>query len=342
MDGNIIFTRLPTKLIYILDSDLLKMLAILIQQEDYWTNAKKINSNGSFYKPMSEFAEVFRKKNLQDVRLMLQTLESVGFIEIMSGKNKKQANYYRICWNKIEEYNNIPITELNQSPMIRSAKRGKKSASDGTELYQVSSIIDSTELYYQPIDDSTNSYQQDSDLIGQDCTTTINNIININNNNTIDNSEFTESPLYHEYTERIVELIRDYEESDFINAIDKYNMIENTLEYATKHIPTSELEVYKIQLQDAKLTHERNGWDIALDFFERQTTYNVKSPSNSYEYKSTLNNIIYHIKEYVNSVDWECLAEDAEAWINYQWERGIISLDLREKSINKLYSQLEC
>lgn len=30
------FTRLPTKLIFALDSDLLKMLAVLIQQESYW------------------------------------------------------------------------------------------------------------------------------------------------------------------------------------------------------------------------------------------------------------------------------------------------------------------
>ena len=49
------FTRLPTKLIYALDSDLLKMLAILIQQESYWIEHKKIGKDGSFYKPIKEF-----------------------------------------------------------------------------------------------------------------------------------------------------------------------------------------------------------------------------------------------------------------------------------------------
>ena len=50
------FTRLPTKLIYALDSDLLKMLAVLIQQESYWIEHKKIGNDGSFYKPVKEFA----------------------------------------------------------------------------------------------------------------------------------------------------------------------------------------------------------------------------------------------------------------------------------------------
>lgn len=96
------FTRLPTKLIFALDSDLLKMLAILIQQESYWIEHKKIGSDGSFYKSIQEFADIFRKKNLQDVRLMIQTLQSEGFVEILPSKGGKQANYYRINWNKVE------------------------------------------------------------------------------------------------------------------------------------------------------------------------------------------------------------------------------------------------
>ena len=56
------FTRLPTKLIFTLDSDLLKMLAILIQQESYWIEHKKIGKDGSFYKPIKEFADSFKEK----------------------------------------------------------------------------------------------------------------------------------------------------------------------------------------------------------------------------------------------------------------------------------------
>lgn len=163
------FTRLPTKLIFVLDSDLLKMLSILIQQESYWIEHKKIEKDGSFYKPIKEFADSFRKKNLQDIRLILQTLQAAGFIHIISSKGGKQANYYRICWDKIATYNDMKIPQLIQSPMIRTAKRTSKKK-----------IEDSTISYQQKENDSTVSYHQDSELIVQDCTTTIDNIINKN------------------------------------------------------------------------------------------------------------------------------------------------------------------
>ena len=249
------FTRLPTKLIFALDSDLLKMLAILIQQESYWIEHKKIGKDGSFYKPIKEFADSFRKKNLQDVRLILQTLQTEGFIHIISSKGGKQANYYRICWDKIATFNDIRIPHLLQSPMIRTAKRASKKK-----------VEDSTISYQQKENDSTESYQQDSELIVQDCTTTIDNIINKNNNITIDNSVITKSPLYDEYKKRIEELLADYQqESDYIVSLGKYSKIETILELAQKHIPTSEIEDYHYQLSEISTMHDRAGWNIILD-----------------------------------------------------------------------------
>lgn len=214
------FTRLPTKLIFALDSDLLKMLAVLIQQESYWIEHKKIGKDGCFYKPIKEFADSFRRKNLQDVRLILQTLQTEGFIHIISSKGGKQANYYRICWDKIATYNDMKIPQLIQSPMIRTAKRTSKKK-----------VEDSTVSYQQKGNDSTESYQHNSELIVQGCTPTIdNNIININNNITIDNSVITKSPLYDEYKERIEELLADYQqESDYIVSLGKHSNIENIL-----------------------------------------------------------------------------------------------------------------
>lgn len=349
MDGNITFTRLPTKLIYILDSDLLKMLVILIQQEDYWTSSKKLYTDGSFYKPMQEFADIFRKKNLQDVRLMLQTLQSKKLIDIIPSKSKKQANYYRINWDKIAEYNQIPIPQLIKSPMIKTAKRKCKSTVDSTESYQSNANSDSTELYHQSIEDSTETYQQDSDLIVQDCTPTINNIIKINNNITIDNSEITESPLYEQYNKRIKEQITDYNnEVDYINALDKYSKIESLLEVATKHIPTAELEVYKSQLSEASLAHERRGWNVLLDNITEDMTqnyhisnvHNVKTPSDPQQFKIILNDLIGRTDLYISSEHWEELTPSIEKWITHQWERDIISYDLQQEYIDKIYSKL--
>ena len=333
------FTRLPTKLIFTLDSDLLKMLAILIQQESYWIEHKKIGKDGSFYKPIKEFADSFRKKNLQDIRLILQTLQAEGFIHIISSKGGKQANYYRICWNKIATYNDIKIPQLLQSPMIRTAKRTSKKK-----------IEDSTVSYQQKGNDSTESYQHNSELIVQGCTPTIdNNIININNNITIDNSVITKSPLYDEYKERIEELLADYQqESDYIVALGKHSNIENILELAQKHIPMSEIEDYHSQFSEASTMHDRAGWNITLDKITKEmmekyhTTniHNVKSPHNSQQFKCIVNDLLYKADFYIDSEHWGELADNVEKWITHQWERDIISYDLQQETIDKVYTKL--
>lgn len=332
------FTRLPTKLIFALDSDLLKMLAILIQQESYWIEHKKIGKDGSFYKPIKEFADSFRKKNLQDVRLILQTLQTEGFIHIISSKGGKQANYYRICWDKIATFNDIKIPHLLQSPMIRTAKRASKKK-----------VEDSTISYQQKENDSTESYQQDSELIVQDCTTTIDNIINKNNNITIDNSVITKSPLYDEYKKRIEELLADYQqESDYIVSLGKYSKIETILELAQKHIPTSEIEDYHYQLSEISTMHDRAGWNIILDKITKEmmekyhTTniHNVKSPLNSQQFKRVVNDLLDKADFYIDSGHWEELADNVEKWITHQWERDIISYDLQQETIDKVYTKL--
>lgn len=332
------FTRLPTKLIYTLDSDLLKMLAVLIQQESYWKEHKKIGSDGSFYKPVKEFADIFRKKNLQDVRLMLQTLQSEGFIEILSSKGGKQANYYRICWNKIEAYNNIPISQLVNNPMLKTIKRTTKK-----------SVGDSTALYQQIESDSTILYQQDRDLIVRDCTSTIDNIQNINNNINIDNTTSTKFPLHDAYKDRLDSLLADYaDESDYIRALDMYSSIQNDLEYAREHFSTAEIEDYRSQLEEAQTTREQTGWNIKLDkitddmthTYHTPNVYNVRTPKNPKHFFGIIDSLIHNVDLYVSSDRWKDIAEDTEKWITHQWDNDIISYDHQQEAIEKVYSKL--
>ena len=332
------FTRLPTKLIYTLDSDLLKMLAVLIQQESYWIEHKKLGGDGSFYKPMKEFADIFRKKNLQDVRLMLQTLQSEGFIEILSSKGGKQANYYRICWNKIEAYNNIPISQLVNNPMLKTIKRTTKK-----------SVGDSTALYQQIESDSTILYQQDRDLIVRDCTSTIDNIQNINNNSTIDNTTSTKSPLHDAYKDRLDSLLADYaNESDYIRALDMYSSFQNDLEYAREHISTAEIEDYRSQLEEAQTKRERIGWNIKLDKitddmmrnYHISNIFNVRTPQNDTSCRVIINDLLSKIDMYVNSERWKEIVEKTEQWITHQRACDRISYDAQQESIEKVYRKL--
>lgn len=332
------FTRLPTKLIYALDSDLLKMLAVLIQQESYWIEHKKIGNDGSFYKPVKEFADIFRKKNLQDVRLILQTLQSEGFIEIIYSNKSKQANYYRICWDKIASYNDKAIPQLIQSPMIRTAKRA------GTKR-----IDDSTISYQQEEIDSTTLNQQDRDLIVRDCTTTIDNIQNINNNITIDNTTSTKSPLHDSYKDRLYSLLADYaNESDYIQALDMYSSILKDIEYASKHISTAEIEDYRSQLEEVQTKRERTGWNIKLDKitddmmrnYHISNIFNVKTPQNDTSCRVIINDLLSKMDMYVDSERWKEIVEKTEQWITHQWECDRISYDAQQESIEKVYRKL--
>ena len=332
------FTRLPTKLIYILDSDLLKMLSILIQQEDYWNNAKKLENDGSFYKTMNEFADIFRKKNLQDVRLMLQTLQSEKLIEIIPSKTKKQANYYRVNWERIEEYNNFPIPQLIQSPMIKTTKRVSKKKVEG-----------STETYQQSDNSSTELYRQDSDLIVQDCTSTINNNLNKENNLTIENIEITKSANYELYKTKLEELLEDYQqELDYVVALEKYTKIEEILKFAEEHIPMSEIDDYCHQLSEAKKKHERSGWNINLDMmtedmmqsYNISNIHNIITPRDFHQFTYAVNDLLSKAELYIDSDRWEDLAEKVEKWITHQWERNIISNDHKQEAIEKVYSKL--
>ena len=51
------FVPIPTNLIYMLDCDCLKVLAILIQKESYWDNKGKLK-DGWFVKSISELINV--------------------------------------------------------------------------------------------------------------------------------------------------------------------------------------------------------------------------------------------------------------------------------------------
>lgn len=153
------------------------------------------------------------------------------------------------------------------------------------------------------------------------------------------------------YIARIEELLADYQqESDYIVALGKHSNIENILELAQNHIPTSEIEDYHSQLSEASAMHERAGWDVKLDKITKEmmekyhTTniHNVKSPLNSQQFKCVVNDLLDKADFYIDSKHWEELAENIEKWITHQWERDIISYDLQQETMDKVYTKLAC
>lgn len=120
------FTAAPTNLIYLLDSDCFKLLTLLIQEQSYW-NSKNRLEDDYFFKPIEEIQNILFMKNDQDVRLTIESLYVNGFIDVVMLGKKHQSNKFKINWNKIQEYDNISITDIIKfhSP-ITKMKRGTK------------------------------------------------------------------------------------------------------------------------------------------------------------------------------------------------------------------------
>ena len=120
------FTAAPTNLIYLLDSDCFKLLTLLIQEHSYW-NSKNRLEDDYFFKPIEEIQNILFMKNDQDVRLTIESLYVNGFIDVVMLGKKHQSNKFKINWNKIQEYDNISITDIIKfhSP-ITKMKRGTK------------------------------------------------------------------------------------------------------------------------------------------------------------------------------------------------------------------------
>lgn len=120
------FTAVPTNLIYLLDSDCFKLLTLLMQEHSYW-NSKNRLEDDYFFKSIEEIQNTLFMKNDQDVRLTIESLYVNGFIDVVMLGKKHQSNKFKINWNKIQEYDNISITDIIKfhSP-ITKMKRGTK------------------------------------------------------------------------------------------------------------------------------------------------------------------------------------------------------------------------
>ena len=68
--------------------------------------------------------------------------------------------------------------------------------------------------------------------------------------------------------------------------------------------------------------------------------HNVKSPKSPQQFKLIVNDLLDKAGLYIDCGHWEELADNVEKWITHQWERDIISYDLQQETIDKVYTKL--
>lgn len=116
----------PTNLMFFVDSDCLKMLILLMQEESYWKSKGKL-VDGYFFKSIDDLKKHMLMSNDQDVRLTLDALYINKLIDIIPQGQQHKASKIKINQERINEVDKMTITDVEKFlPKVLRLKRGSK------------------------------------------------------------------------------------------------------------------------------------------------------------------------------------------------------------------------
>lgn len=171
------FVPIPTNLIYMLDCDCLKVLAILIQKESYWDNKGKLK-DGWFVKSISELKAELGCANTKDVGCIIQALVNSGIIEVTAYEKKGMAAKFKISWNKVNELNGMSLYDVKEFEFkpIRKLPRNceityNKNTNSTPKSPQSSTICNSTIANKDKRNNKDNTDKRDNNA-KEDCSMT--------------------------------------------------------------------------------------------------------------------------------------------------------------------------
>lgn len=205
------FTATPLNLMYIMDSDCLKLLNLLIQEESYWRSQGRLD-NGYFFKSINDLKEDMFMSNDKDVRLTIEALFINGLIDVIPQGNVHKASKFKLNMEKIMDYDSMTITDVKKFAQ-RICKLPRKSTCTYMNRNDLatkqSGKVDTKCSTDCPPDCTPKLYKSDSlnnlDLLYKsDCLNNIENVII--NNNIIDNKNFKQ-----DHTNSLINQIEDKE-----------------------------------------------------------------------------------------------------------------------------------
>ena len=232
------FTAIPTHFIYLMDNDCFKLFAILIQKESYWKN-KNMLKDGYFIKSITELGEEMNIKNRKDIRLIIEALYRKDLISIQVQPQKHNTAKFKLNWNVINEYLDKPIYDVIEfEEKISKLNRNE-------DITYINSTKCTTTLVTTLVKSDNNVTNDGTNMgteLGTECTTTKDNINNINKKNNIyNNIKKNNINIYNNILEENSEEIEVVETSisDNNKEIENYEIIE---EVGFINYPTSEKE----------------------------------------------------------------------------------------------------
>ena len=223
------FTPCPTILIYLLDSDCLKLFMILSQKETYYRNKGKLE-NGYFQTTIDDISKYLKLKNKNDVRCAIEALYSNKLIDVICTKIKGRniPNQYKINRDKVNEYNKLSLYDIIEfEQYISKLERGSKTTYDKKNIEQnvIQDVIQNVSTNIDNIDNTDNIDNNTNILKDKD-----------NIKNEIDNIFDIESYIN---TYSVPNDIKSFADNLNIRAtsfLDKYNFNEQLIDYGREYI----------------------------------------------------------------------------------------------------------
>ncbi len=253
------FTAVPTNLIYLLDSDCFKLLTLLIQEHSYW-NSKNRLEDDYFFKSIEEIQNTLFMKNDQDVRLTIESLYVNGFIDVVMLGKKHQSNKFKINWNKIQEYDNISITDIIKfhSPITKMKRGTKCTYTNNTDC--------TTKC-------TTNWTTNCSPNCSPNCTPTLDNIDKLDNINNKENNIYNNILLENE---KNLEVAPSTEENKTVGV----NTVSLNKEFYTKIVEEIKNGCSNVRLNEllSRYYHKLSDTD-RKEIKEYYTNYNLRKAS---------------------------------------------------------------
>lgn len=204
------FTASPLNLMYILDSDCLKMLNLLIQEDSYWRSQGQLKDD-YFFKSINDLKDDMFMANDQDVRLTIEALYANDLVDVINQGDKHKASKFKINQEKIKEIDSRTILDVKKFyPRICKFQRGhscsymkRKDCTNAQKSEVDDTIPDSAQVPGSATNCSTDCHTNCTTDCSTTCTPKLNKSYSINkiddniiNNNIIDN-EVIEEESFH-------------------------------------------------------------------------------------------------------------------------------------------------
>lgn len=191
------FVPMPTNLIYLLDNDCFKIMAVLIQEESYWKSKDRLSPEGFFFKSIDELTQQLNYGNAKDVRLTLEALFRASLVDIKATDGVRHTAAMRINWNTIKEISEKTITDIIKfENRICKLKRTEQITYADKMTTKVRTKVETDCASKLDTELNTNCRTDCHTNLSTNCTPTIDNIDKIENQDNLDKSNKIDKRKY--------------------------------------------------------------------------------------------------------------------------------------------------